>query len=403
MRRLQSTISCANVCQVAVRWLSHTLHWVSGGALAPDLLIQLLVRAAAEMRSLSAIVAQATAAPCWQTVRTRLLACLPADPLDLLPTTTHALQHRLPKSLKKRPRTLAIDLHLRPYYGAPGTPGTYRGQPKAGTKTFFAYASLLVLRRGQRFSVGLTPVVNGQEQTDLLERLLGQAQRAGLTVRCLLLDRGFYAATTIAWLQERGLAFLMPMIRRGRGGRRKADCTGTQRFFVRGRRGWDSYTWTTRPRRGGRKGAAVTVTVAVCMVPRSRCGGRRGKKHRGPLVFACHGVRGTPATVASCYRRRFGIETSYRQLGEGLAATCSTQAAYRLLLVAIALVLRNVWVWLHWSWLSERTATGRRLRLPLLPLRQLTAWLIRALDRLLGVRTRIAVPGEQGSNDNHGR
>jgi hypothetical protein len=291
MRRLQSTISCANVCQVAVRWLSHTLHWVSGGALAPDLLIQLLVRAAAEMRSLSAIVAQATAAPCWQTVRTRLLACLPADPLDLLPTTTHALQHRLPKSLKKRPRTLAIDLHLRPYYGAPGTPGTYRGQPKAGTKTFFAYASLLVLRRGQRFSVGLTPVVNGQEQTDLLERLLGQAQRAGLTVRCLLLDRGFYAATTIAWLQERGLAFLMPMIRRGAAAARARRSRSRWRcVWCRGR---------------GAAAAGARSTAGRWCSPATGCGVRRRRWPRA--TGGGSGSRPVTGSWAKGWRRRAAL------------------------------------------------------------------------------------------------
>ena len=390
MRQVQSILSYKDVAGYAVEWLVQALGWVTGvGSVGPELLVQLLVRAAAEMRSLSAIVLEATAVPSLETIRLALALYLPKDPLALLPATTRALQARFPKSLRKRPRTMAIDLHLRPYYGDKRTPGTYRGQPKASTKTFFAYATLLVIRCGQTFTVGLTPVVNGEEQTTIIERLLQQARQAGLRVRRLLLDRGFYAATTIAWLQERSLAFVMPMIRRGRSGTKKSQCTGTAQFFVPRRRGWTTYTWTARPRRGGRKQAAVTVTIDVCMVPGSQQANGRRRRRKGPLVYACHGIRWSPAEVYAWYRKRFRIETSFRQLGQGLAMTCSKDPVYRLLLAAIALVLRNLWGWLHWMILAERTPEGRRLHLERLRLRKLTRWLIQALDEILGVRVEV--------------
>ena len=383
MRQQQYTLSCKDVSRWAVGWLTQALGWTTQvGSVSSELLVQLLVRAAAEMRSLSAIVHEAGAAPSLETIRQALALCLPATPEALLPATTKALHARLPKSLRRRPRTMAIDWHLRPYYGNPKTPGIFRGQAKASTKTFFAYASLLVIRRGQTFTVGLTHVVNGEEQTAVIARLLEQARHAGLGVRRLLLDRGFYAATTIHWLQQASIAFVMPMIRRGRSGRRTADCTGTAQFFIARRRGWATHTWTARPRRGGRKQAALTVTVDVCMAPRL---GRRGKK-KGPLVFACHGVHCAPCEVVAWYRKRFRIETSYRQLGEGLATTCSTNRVYRLLLVAIALVLRNLWVWLHWVILAERRESARTMCHDKLPLRKMTYWIMRWLDKTLGVQ-----------------
>lgn len=384
MRTRQYTLSGREVTRWTVTTLVEALDWSTAPTrLQPLPLVQLLVRAAAALRSLSAVVRAAQAAPSWETVRRALLHYLPAQPLDLLPATTRALHRRLPKSLPRRPRTMAIDWHLRPFYGKPRTPGVCRGQPKAGTKYFFAYASLLVLRRGQSFTVGLTPVAQGEQQTTVMARLLGQARQAGLRVRRLLLDRGFYGAPTIQWLQQQQLPFLMPMLRRGQAGGSKATSTGTQKFFVRGRRGWASYTWTM-PRRPGRRHAqSLTVTVDVCMVPRPK--GRTRQK--GPLVFASHGLpKLDPEAVRQLYRQRFGIETSYRQLGEGLASSCSTKAAYRFLLVAIALVLRNLWVWLHWQFLAERSAGGRRLRLQRLPLRQLTEWIVRRLDQSLRIR-----------------
>ena len=49
------------------------------------------------------------------------------------------------------------------------------------------------------------------------------------------------------------------------------------------------------------------------------------------------------------YRKRFGIETSYRQMHEARIKTCTRNPKLRLLFIGIALVLRNVWVWLHFK------------------------------------------------------
>jgi hypothetical protein len=94
---------------------------------------------------------------------------------------------------------------------------------------FFAYATLLVLRKGQAFTVGLTPVVGGAARADLLGRLLAQAAAVGLRPKHLLLDRGFYAAPVIAALQRRDVAFVMPLIRRGKKAQGDFVGTGTHR------------------------------------------------------------------------------------------------------------------------------------------------------------------------------
>jgi putative transposase len=58
---------------------------------------------------------------------------------------------------------------------------------------------------------------------------------------------------------------------------------------------------------------------------------------------------GQPATdwVRRTYRRRFGIETSYRQMNQGRIRTSTRRPELRLLFVAVALILRNVWVGLR--------------------------------------------------------
>jgi hypothetical protein len=391
MRHDQFMLSGKDVCGWACEMLLSALSligWVSsGGSVNPLMLVQLLVRASAERRSFDAMGQLAKNLPCVETLRKALLRLLPATMPELEPVIIEALHAKLPKALKYRPRTMAIDLHTKPYYGDPTTPGTYRGQRKASTKTFFAYATLLAIRKGMTFTVALVPVVPGQELVVIIDQLLAQAAAKGLKPRRLLLDRGFYSARVMLDLQAKGIPFVIPMIRRGQSGRTQAECTATEQFFVAGCQGWTVYSWKARIRTAGRQaGSRTPVTIDVCMVPRKE-GGR-------PLVFACFGLRTMePQAVAACYRRRFRIETSYRQMREGLAMTCSKNPVYRLLLVLIALVLRNLWVYLHWTVFAvRRPGKKRTLQLKLLRARTMLHCLIRYLDTVLAIATSVPIP-----------
>lgn len=57
--------------------------------------------------------------------------------------------------------------------------------------------------------------------------------------------------------------------------------------------------------------------------------------------------------VKDTYRRRFGIETSYRQMNQCRIRTTTKKFHVRFLYVAIGLLLRNLWVWLHHVVLSS--------------------------------------------------
>jgi len=89
--------------------------------------------------------------------------------------------------------------------------------------------------------------------------------------------------------------------------------------------------------------------------------------------------------VKETYRRRFAIETTYRQLGQARIRTSTRDPLRRLLYVAVALILRNVWVWLHWQVLAERRGGGRRVDTDRLTFRALLLGLQHWAEALLGV------------------
>jgi putative transposase len=126
--------------------------------------------------------------------------------------------------------------------------------------------------------------------------------------------------------------------------------------------------------------------VAVCVKCRNRRG-ERGKRGREALVYAYGGgLRpGSYRWVKETYRTRFAIETTYRQLGQARIRTSTRDPLLRLLYVAVALILRNVWVWLHWQVLAERRRGGRRVDTNRLTFRTLLLWLQHWAEQCCGV------------------
>jgi IS4 transposase len=78
--------------------------------------------------------------------------------------------------------------------------------------------------------------------------------------------------------------------------------------------------------------------------------------------------------VRQTYRRRFGIETSYRQMHQARIRTSTRDPRLRLLYVGVALILRNVWVWAHREVSAERVHGGRRMDSDRLPFRRMLLW-----------------------------
>jgi hypothetical protein len=120
--------------------------------------------------------------------------------------------------------------------------------------------------------------------------------------------------------------------------------------------------------------------------------GQRGRQGRQTLLYACWGI-GAPSTtgVYQTYRLRFGIETRYRQLNEARIQTTTRDPALRLLFVAIALILRNVWGWVHRQLLAPPRRGGRKLNLGLLPFKMLLLWLAYLAVQTFGIGDSVAL------------
>jgi putative transposase len=328
--------------------------------------------------------------PCDQAVRNALVEQLPKTMPELERRLNRALQAKLPKGLFRKSRPMAIDLSEICYYGEPlkHKRELRRGKRRNGTTRFHCYATLYVVRRGQRFTVAMTYVWEKDSHLAVVQRLLEIARAIGLRPRYLLLDRGFYGMEVVRHLKSIRCPFLMPVVHRGRRSNRPlSELKGTRRFLAWKKSGFSRHVMKNAKEQ-------TTVNICVACLPKAKSG--KPAKPR-PRVFAFWGFRpASPAWTRQAYRKRFGIETSYRQMNQGRVRTCTRDPRVRLLLVGIALVLRNLWVWLHYAVLGRVRGRGIELHLELLRLRTMLLMLQRCAETILGCTETLQAPAVPG-------
>lgn len=341
MRQLHSSLTPGVIHHHARRALAGCLDWRPvGRAVSVAQLLDLLLVMAATAASLFA-VARRFFPFCHETARKAVRANLPGrDRLTAgLVGALHAVA-AFSRRDRRRPWLVAIDTHHKPYYGE-RTPDVVGGPRTRGTKWSFGYATAALLHAGRRYTVGLCPLGPGVRPDAVVRTLLDQVAGHGLKVRGVALDSGFEGGEVILLLQERGLAYVVPLRRTGQTG-------GTRQRLFEGRHRLVRWVgWTTDRTRQPVRTRTVVWTGArrTHVFAFGGWGGDRAK-----------GVHDLAARQRRLYRRRFGIETSYRQKNQAEPTTTSTDPVYRLLLEGVAYLLRQVWVVL-----TERIARARRL------------------------------------------
>jgi putative transposase len=103
------------------------------------------------------------------------------------------------------------------------------------------------------------------------------------------------------------------------------------------------------------------------------------------------GLRSHPSAIAQVYRRRFGIESSYRQMRQGRARTSSPSAVLRLWLVGLAFLLRNLWIWIRFTATALPRHGGRLLKKDRFTFQWMLRWMARRANELLGLISRLLV------------
>ena len=385
MRKSTNPLTPAQVYRFAVAFCQPHLAFRPVGKVTVEVLLTVLFAAAARISSISETCRRLDTTPQEETFANALYANLFS--LEEIKRRVNAsFAAHLPRALRrrrKRPLRVGIDLTLLPYYGeyALDNLQIYRSQAKRGTNSFFAYATAYVIVRGQRFTLAVIPVTRSVLLKEVLQELLALVSKAGLKPGLLLLDRGFYSVEIIRYLQRARRPFLMPVVCHGRKADHPRGPSGSNVFKLEKKSGWFKHTL-----KDGKKNKA---TVSIC-VKRARWKDRHGKRKSDTWVYAYWGITPKRADwVKETYRKRFGIETSYRQMNQCRIRTTTKKFNVRFLYVAIGLLLRNLWVWLHHFVVSSPHRGGRRYNWEDLRVERMLLWLERVAEEMYGLVNKI--------------
>jgi hypothetical protein len=239
-----------------------------------------------------------------------------------------------PADLPRQGREMALDVHDEPFYGQ--TPelrtDACRGEATEGTPYCYRIASVYVMWRQVRVTLAVTYGLPEDSKLSVVQRLRQRMQQLGFRLSVLYADKECCEGNIIAYLDQEGLPAVIACSIRGKPGGTRAVCQGRKSYC------------TTYPFTDG----TMARLAVVATLKRDKQTGKRQRTW-------------SASKTRQRYRRRCGIESSYRQFGDLRAQTTSRNPALRFFLLGLAFLPLNIWVFLRYR--ATRLITGGPTRL----------------------------------------
>src|SRR5215211_1790153 len=338
-----------------------------------DMILDVLIKASAECSSLEAVCADLEQVADSNTMREYINQALPVKKLRYQEEQVNqTLAHGIPSTMVRKGIEVAIDFHDEPFYGKQeGTRAvTCNGQAKKGTTHFVRIATAYVIWRQVRLTLAVHYVLPDETALQVLKILFQRLKSLDFEAKVLYLDKGFAATPIVNYLTDQRQPAIIANPIRGKQGGTRALCRGRSSYLT-------SYTFTD--------GTQVTLAMKASLVP-----DKTGKLRRKWLAFIVILLDWSPEKVYQEYRRRFGVECSYRLLRRVRATTTSRNPALRFFLLGLGLILTNAWVFLRWEFARLLAPGPRRVDEARFRLHRFSKLLVRSIEKLYG--TIAAIP-----------
>jgi hypothetical protein len=333
---------------------------------------QILLGVSAKQGTIHAVCKSLVNAPSDTTVLGYLNEQLTVENLKAVEQALNkALGSQIPSRVFKAPRDTAMDYHEQAYYGkTTQTEGLWiRAAAKDGTTRFYRVATGYVIWRDMRVTLAIRFVLPEDDSVGVLSDLLKRMKALKYKVKTLFLDRGFDGVRIMRFLTKTKLRAVVACTIRGKTGGTRALCRGRGSYTTR-------YTFNS-PEHG-----QFTANLAVCKVFTTSPRTGRSKRRADWMIFILIRCAFSPRRVRQAYRRRFGIESSYRCARSTRAWTTSPNPVLRFLLIPRSFFLLNIWVALRWWFAQIPRRGGRAVDYAHFRLQRLIDWITFALNAI---------------------
>lgn len=112
---------------------------------------------------------------------------------------------------------------------------------------------------------------------------------------------------------------------------------------------------------------------------------KRKKRRATWLVFVVLNCNFNPKNIRNLYRKRFGIESSYRCMRQVRAWTTSRNGALRFLLISLSFILINLWLELRHRFCQLKQQGRRKIDTKRFELQHLLSFLNQAINKIYGL------------------
>lgn len=299
---------------------------------------------------------------------------------DLQESVNLALMASLNPDLKRQKLEVAIDFHDQSYYGKlEQSEGLWVGaEAKNGTTKVYRVASLYVIKNGHRLTLSIKFVLPGETAKEVVEYLLRQLKSLEIEARVLYLDRGFGSIEIARYLKEIRQTAIIACPIRGKTGGLKALCVGRKSYRTK-------HVFKSAKHGAEELEMALFKTFTNCA--------KKGVKVRKAkwLAYMLVNVEENLSAkkVKQNYRKRFGIEASYRCAKKVRGWTTSSNAAYRFMLLGMSFLLTNIWQQLQEHWTRKAQVGRASWEWQKFRLKRFVNFLRKAIEKLYGTVSEI--------------
>ncbi len=336
--RTGKEITDKDVCRFVVNLVMPLFAFAFNGEFKLKDMVRVIVYACSQMISIDQASKIFKNAPKAPAMRYHLREKL--DIVRLEKAANKILQGLARPILSGRYLEFAIDITYIPYHGKPKKDDDeiVRSKAKDGTTHFHAYATLYAIVLGKRFTLALKYITKGTSNTEIIDFFMDVIQSMNMTIKRLYMDKGFCEVEVINYLKKRNTNTIIALPLKGKT--IKANLKGRKSKII-------SHTMKSSKT----KDTATFDLALVCKYSKKKYN-RRGVNYFAYVLIG--DIPKKPRKIFSEYRKRFGIETSYRIMNKSRARTSSRSPELRLLYVAISLIIQNAWVYFNWSYMRER-------------------------------------------------
>jgi len=234
------------------------------------------------------------------------------------------------KVLKKgRSYYFAIDKTDIPYYGdreGRYAPYVVGGKRKASTNYFYAYMTLSIVDKNKHFTLAVIPWTKESKNLDGIQQCVDIIYALGLKIKCLTLDREFYATPIFRYLQNMQIPHIVPA---------KVN-SDELRNQLKGKK-----SKTFHYVLNSSKTDALKIKIYDCVIYQMGKKEKHGTIHHPFVVFR---VPLSSRKIREIYSHRFSIESSYRMCNLTKAKTTSKDPVIRFFYTLISFLYQNCWI-----------------------------------------------------------